>query len=99
MDSLLEMLITSPKSAEDKFVDFLNFHLIFLSHRFYFPFFFFFQLDWQRDGVFFKEDGHVEELLNAEAERVILEHDEEKPLFLYFAHLAAHSGYQGLKRR
>eukprot|EP00009_Paramoeba_aestuarina_P009008 CAMPEP_0201510730 /NCGR_PEP_ID=MMETSP0161_2-20130828/3299_1 /ASSEMBLY_ACC=CAM_ASM_000251 /TAXON_ID=180227 /ORGANISM="Neoparamoeba aestuarina, Strain SoJaBio B1-5/56/2" /LENGTH=579 /DNA_ID=CAMNT_0047905949 /DNA_START=64 /DNA_END=1806 /DNA_ORIENTATION=+ len=55
------------------------------------------QLDWQRDGVFFKEEGHVEELLNAEAERVIMEHDTEgdKPLFLYFAHLAAHSPYQG----
>lgn len=50
--------------------------------------------DWQRNGKFFQEDGYYTELIGNEAVGLIEKHDAAKPMFLYFASLAAHAPYQ-----
>jgi arylsulfatase A-like enzyme len=51
-------------------------------------------IDWQRNGKFLKEDGYYTTLIGNEAVGLIGKHDKSKPLFLYFASLAAHAPYQ-----
>ena len=51
-------------------------------------------IDWQRNGTFFKEEGYYTNLIGNEAVGLIEKHDTGKPLFLYFASLAAHAPYQ-----
>lgn len=51
-------------------------------------------IDWQRNGKFLKEDGYYTDLIGSEAVKLIDDHDPAKPLFLYFASLAAHAPYQ-----
>ncbi len=54
-------------------------------------------IDWQRNGTFLKEEGYYTELIGKEAVGLIEKHDKSKPLFLYFASLAAHAPYQAPK--
>jgi arylsulfatase A-like enzyme len=54
-------------------------------------------IDWQRDGTFLKEEGYYMHLIGNEAVGLIEKHDKAKPLFLYFASLAAHAPYQAPK--
>lgn len=51
-------------------------------------------LDWYRNNIRVKEDGYVTQLLGKDAEKLINEHDAEKPLFLYLAFTAPHAPYQ-----
>jgi arylsulfatase A-like enzyme len=51
-------------------------------------------IDWQRNGVFLKEQGYHTHLIGDEAVGLIEKHDPSKPLFLYFAALAPHAPYQ-----
>lgn len=52
-------------------------------------------LDWQRgDGVTLREEGHVTDLLTAEAKRVITARDPASPFFLYLTYNAPHSPLQ-----
>ena len=48
-------------------------------------------VDWQRDGVFLREDGYYTTLIGNEAVATIERHDPANPLFLYVASLAPHS--------
>ncbi len=54
-------------------------------------------IDWQRNGKFLKEEGYYTHLIGNEAVNLIDSHDTSKPLFLYFASLAAHAPYQAPK--
>ncbi len=54
-------------------------------------------IDWQRNGTFIKEEGYHTTQIGDEAIKLIEEQDPNKPLFLYFAALAAHSPYQAPK--
>ncbi len=54
-------------------------------------------IDWQRNGRFLREDGYYTHLIGNEAVSLIERHDTSKPLFLYFASLAAHAPYQAPK--
>ncbi len=51
-------------------------------------------IDWQRNGerleIVAPEDGYYTELVGEEAVKLIHQHDESKPFFLYFAPLALH---------
>jgi len=51
-------------------------------------------VDWQRDGVFLKEEGYYTELIGNEAVKLVEGYDGSKPFFLYFASLAPHAPYQ-----
>jgi len=51
-------------------------------------------IDWQRNGTFIEEEGYHTTQIGDEAVKLIEEQDPKKPLFLYFAALAAHSPYQ-----
>ncbi|RMF83148.1 MAG: arylsulfatase, partial [Planctomycetota bacterium] len=46
--------------------------------------------DWYRDEQPLQEDGYTTDLLAAEAERIITEHDPQRPLFLYVPFTAPH---------
>jgi arylsulfatase A-like enzyme len=54
-------------------------------------------IDWQRNGKFIKEDGYYMNLIGDEAVSLIEKQDKSKPMFLYFASLAAHAPYQAPK--
>lgn len=54
-------------------------------------------VDWQRNGIFLKEEGYYMDLIGNEAVKLIEGHDKAKPLFLYFASLAPHAPYQAPK--
>jgi len=47
-------------------------------------------LDWQRNGVTFREEGYSTHLIAAEIDRVIEQRDPEKPMFLYAAFNSPH---------
>jgi arylsulfatase A-like enzyme len=51
-------------------------------------------VDWQRNGKFFREDGYATTQLGDEAVKLIEQHDESAPLFLYFASLAPQAPFQ-----
>jgi arylsulfatase A-like enzyme len=51
-------------------------------------------LDWYRDNEPVREKGYTTQLLGKDAERVILEQDPAKPLYLYLAFNAPHTPYQ-----
>lgn len=51
-------------------------------------------IDWQRDGIFLKEDGYYTRLIGDEAVKIIESHDTSQPLFLYFASMAPHAPFQ-----
>ncbi len=51
-------------------------------------------IDWQRDGVFLRQPGYATNLIGDEAVRLIDNHNDGKPFFLYFAPLAVHAPYQ-----
>lgn len=51
-------------------------------------------LDWWRDNRPLEEDGYDNSLFGAEAVRVIREHDQQNPLFLYLAFTAPHTPFQ-----
>ncbi len=51
-------------------------------------------LDWHRDDKGLREEGYSTNLLAAEAERVIKEHDPKTPLFLYVPFNAPHAPLQ-----
>lgn len=54
-----------------------------------------FGLDWQRDGVSVREEGHATELLTAEALRLIAAKSQaDRPFFLYLSYNAPHTPYQ-----
>jgi arylsulfatase A-like enzyme len=50
--------------------------------------------DWQRNGQFLNEEGYLTTQIGDEAVNLIKKQDIKKPLFLYFASLAAHSPLQ-----
>ncbi|QDU19424.1 arylsulfatase B [Urbifossiella limnaea] len=54
-------------------------------------------VDWQRNGTFLREEGYYTNLIGNEAVDLIRRHDTSKPMFLYFASLAAHAPYQAPK--
>jgi arylsulfatase A-like enzyme len=51
-------------------------------------------IDWQRNGVFLKEDGYYTTLIGDEAVRLIEAQDGKTPFFFYVASLAPHAPYQ-----
>ncbi len=51
-------------------------------------------LDWFRDDVPVKEEGYATSLLGDDAVRVIAEHDQAEPMFLYLAFTAPHTPFQ-----
>ena len=51
-------------------------------------------IDWQRNGIFLKEEGYHTTLVGDEAVKLIEEDDGKAPLFLYVAFLAPHAPYQ-----
>jgi arylsulfatase A-like enzyme len=51
-------------------------------------------IDWQRNGVFLKEQGYYTNLIGDDAIRLIDQQDGKQPFFLYFASLASHAPYQ-----
>ncbi len=51
-------------------------------------------IDWQRNGVFLKEQGYYTNLIGDDAVRLIDQQDGKQPFFLYFASLASHAPYQ-----
>lgn len=51
-------------------------------------------IDWQRNGQFVKEEGYFTTQIGDEAVNLIEKQDNHKPLFLYFASLAAHTPLQ-----
>jgi arylsulfatase A-like enzyme len=51
-------------------------------------------IDWQRNGVFLKEQGYYMTLIGNDAVKLIDAQDGKKPFFLYFASLAPHAPYQ-----
>lgn len=51
-------------------------------------------LDWQREGVSLREEGHATDLFTAEAKRVIDARDPNSPFFLYLSYNAPHSPLQ-----
>ena len=53
--------------------------------------------DWQRNGQFLKEEGYFTTQIGDEAVKLIENQDTKKPLFLYFASLAAHTPLQAPK--
>lgn len=54
--------------------------------------------DWHRNRVPVREEGYATDLLAADCERLILEHDfSERPMFLYHAMFAPHAWNQALE--
>ena len=53
-------------------------------------------LDWQRAGTSLREEGHVTDLLTAEAKTIIQSTNSETPFFLYLAYNAPHSPLQSV---
>lgn len=51
-------------------------------------------LDWQRDGVSLREEGHATDLFTAEAKRVINGRNPDKPFLLYLSYNAPHAPLQ-----
>lgn len=51
-------------------------------------------IDWYREDKPLREEGYTTHLLGADAERIILEQDPTKPLYLYLAFNAPHTPYQ-----
>lgn len=51
-------------------------------------------IDWQRNGVFLKEEGYYTHQIGDEAVRIIESHETSKPLFLYVASLAPHAPFE-----
>ena len=51
-------------------------------------------IDWQRNGVFLKENGYYTDLIGDDAVKLIDQQDGKQPFFLYFASLASHAPYQ-----
>lgn len=51
-------------------------------------------LDWQREGVSLREEGHATDLFTAEAKKIINDCDPNNPFFLYLAYNAPHSPLQ-----
>lgn len=51
-------------------------------------------LDWQREGVSLREEGHATDLFTAEAKKIINDRDPNNPFFLYLAYNAPHSPLQ-----
>ena len=51
-------------------------------------------IDWQRNGVFLREQGYYTNLIGDDAVRLIDQQDGKQPFFLYFASLAPHAPYQ-----
>ena len=51
-------------------------------------------LDWQRNGERLDDDEYLTTLITSDAVRIIEEQDQERPFFLYLAHLAVHAPYQ-----
>ncbi len=51
-------------------------------------------LDWQRNGVTVREEGHATALLTKEAIGLLKDHNEENPFFLYMAYNAPHTPLQ-----
>ncbi|MEP1422577.1 MAG: arylsulfatase [Erythrobacter sp.] len=51
-------------------------------------------LDWQKNGVSLREEGHATDLFTAEAKRVIDTRDTASPFFLYLAYNAPHAPLQ-----
>ena len=51
-------------------------------------------IDWQRNGVFLKEDGYYTDLIGNDAVKLIDQQDGKQPFFLYFASLPPHAPYQ-----
>ncbi len=58
-------------------------------------------IDWQRNGekldIVAPEDGYYTELIGDEAVKLIKQHDQSKPFFLYFSSLAPHTPLQALE--
>lgn len=53
-------------------------------------------LDWQRNGVTVREEGHATDLLTADVVREIKNRDQDRPLFMYLNYNAPHSPLQHL---
>lgn len=51
-------------------------------------------LDWQRNGVSVREEGHATALMTNEAMKLVDERDRQKPFFLYLAYNAGHTPLQ-----
>lgn len=51
-------------------------------------------LDWQREGVSLREEGHATDLFTAEAKKIINDRDPNNPFFLYLAYNAPHTPLQ-----
>lgn len=51
-------------------------------------------LDWQRNGVTVREEGHATALLTKEAISLLKNHNDENPFFLYMAYNAPHTPLQ-----
>lgn len=51
-------------------------------------------LDWFVNGKLHNTEGHVTEIITAGAEKIIHNHDQSSPFFLYLPHLAVHSPHQ-----
>ena len=51
-------------------------------------------LDWQRDGVTVREEGHATDLLTTEATRLISNYDGAAPFFMYLSYNAPHTPLQ-----
>ncbi|NEO71204.1 MAG: arylsulfatase [Moorea sp. SIO3H5] len=60
------------------------------------------EIDWQRNGkrldIVAPEDGYYTELIGDEAVKLIHQHDQSKPFFLYFASLAPHTPLQAPRK-
>ncbi len=56
-------------------------------------------LDWQREGVSVREEGHATDLFTAETKRLINSRDPDSPFFLYLAYNAPHSPLQTTPRK
>lgn len=54
-------------------------------------------VDWQRNGVFLREQGYYTRQIGDEAIRLIESHDASRPLFLYVASLAPHAPFEAPK--
>ena len=56
-------------------------------------------IDWQRNGVFLKEQGYYTDLIGNDAVRLIDQQDGKQPFFLYFASLALARALSGAAGR
>jgi arylsulfatase A-like enzyme len=51
-------------------------------------------LDWQRDGMTVREEGHATDLFTVDAKRIIKSREKDSPFFMYLAYNAPHSPLQ-----